>query len=716
MKFSLRLLFVLGVTAATGFASPSSLLWKSNLHDHLVSNYETIAKSPLSTGVLYDLVVPFSGLTKFDGRPTAPASTISQWRQMIHELDRASLAASTLPDQSTLRELGRTAARERVYPLGMLYYHYQHLREGIPLDSAITFDGQQITDVRPDAFESSDVFAVAPLQSSTYRGAEARFQVDLNTLYFSIDPRPIQTVEADFDDGLGFRTVSQSGEVFVQYAETGRKILHVRVTFSDGTQLEAQTTFDVLSLRTPDPSATWTMQSSVPYNGEFSSGDAYVYLGTGHSDVTNPVVVAEGFDYDNTMNWDALYNLLNQQELLETMKAMGFDAVVLNYHNPVAPIQGNAYLVEALVDTVNQIVGPAVSPVLIGASMGGLTTRYALTHMEANSQPHQIRTWLSFDAPHRGANIPLGLQYWVDFFAEESVDAAYLRDILNSPAARQMLVAHFTNPPSSVAASDPLFAAFFADLALIGDFPQLTRTVAVANGSGSQAGEPFGPAAQLIQWEYSSFVLDIVGNVWALPNSQSHVIFDGDWNMIWPFPDRYVTVNLQPTWPWDNAPGGWKNTMGVMDAMSPGYGDIIAFHPNHCFIPSISALDLAVDDPFHPIATDPDLYSLSPFDSLYFPVENQEHVAITPENAQWFLYEICQPLSSPLVVIKADTGSVRLNWHPIQCARSYQIFVTTDLNIWPAEFSQTSDTTWMDADLSQISKFYRVIASLDTLP
>ena len=50
-----------------------------------------------------------------------------------------------------------------------------------------------------------------------------------------------------------------------------------------------------------------------------------------------------------------------------------------------------------------------------------------------------MRTFLSYDAPQRGANIPLGLQYWVDFFSGQSADAAYFRDRLNTPAARQML-------------------------------------------------------------------------------------------------------------------------------------------------------------------------------------------------------------------------------------------------------------------------------------
>ena len=98
--------------------------------------------------------------------------------------------------------------------------------------------------------------------------------------------------------------------------------------------------------------------------------------------------------------------------------------------------------------------------------------------------PHRVRTFLSYDAPQRGANIPLGLQYWVDFFSGQSADAAYFRDRLNTPAARQMLAYHFTTPPAATPGPDPLRAGLEADLAAVGGYPTHLRRVAFSNGSG----------------------------------------------------------------------------------------------------------------------------------------------------------------------------------------------------------------------------------------
>jgi hypothetical protein len=80
--------------------------------------------------------------------------------------------------------------------------------------------------------------------------------------------------------------------------------------------------------------------------------------------------------------------------------------------------------------------------------------------------------------------------------------------------------------------------------------------------------------------------------------------------------------------------------MAQMDAVAAPYGDIVAVHDNHCFIPTVSALDIATTDPFYDIAGDVDLLAHTPFDNLYVPDINEPHVTVTPGNAVWLLDEI----------------------------------------------------------------------------
>lgn len=416
-----------------------------------------------------------------------------------------------------------------------------------------------------------------------------------------------------------------------------RFVILLGVTFSTSPFLS--TAVRGSQAQAPLPHDTISVNATIPYIGEYGSGEAYVYLSDSHVALTNPVVVVEGFDLDNNMNWDELYGFLNQENLIETIRTIGFDAVVLNFTDATDYIQKNSFVVVELIQQIKSAIGPQADFVLVGASMGGLTCRYALAYMETHGLDHQVRTFISFDTPNNGANIPLGIQYWVMFFADLSTDAADMQDKLNRPAARQMLVYHYTDPPGTTGESDPLRADLLADFAAVGEYPSSCRKVAVANGSGIQVDQGFAAGAQIIDYEYSSLLVDIVGNVWAVPDGNSQTIFDGLIDIIL-LPRETLTVTVSGTAPYDNAPGGFRSSMAQMDSTEAPYGDIVALYANHCFIPTVSSLALDTTDPFYDVAGDPNILAHTPFDAVYFPAENQEHGTITPESAGWFLLEV----------------------------------------------------------------------------
>ena len=86
-----------------------------------------------------------------------------------------------------------------------------------------------------------------------------------------------------------------------------------------------------------------------------------------------------------------------------------------------------------------------------------------------------------------------------------------------------------------------------------------------------------------------------------------------------------------------------------------GSGRIGKVHIENISIRISSAEVVAVADPFFEIANAPDLLSLTPFDAVYYPAENQEHILITPENKVWLMDEIQTGVSpvpdSPLVPV-----------------------------------------------------------------
>src|SRR5690606_10315673 len=101
--------------------------------------------------------------------------------------------------------------------------------------------------------------------------------------------------------------------------------------------------------------------------------------------------------------------------------------------------------------------------VLIGHSMGGVIGRYALRYMETPAyitwsgaykpeRMHNTRLFISLDAPHQGANIPLALQHSYGLLTNNipnlmGYNAKFLLKkfnlFLDGTAAKQLLIYHY---------------------------------------------------------------------------------------------------------------------------------------------------------------------------------------------------------------------------------------------------------------------------------
>lgn len=161
----------------------------------------------------------------------------------------------------------------------------------------------------------------------------------------------------------------------------------------------------------PDPTETVAITSAPPST---ATGLLYILKAdTNTPALHNPVLVAEGFDINNSMNWPELYDLLNQENLVADMQAFGRDLIVLNFDDSTINIHSNSALNEAAIAYINaHRADPSDKFIAVGPSLGGLTLREALVNMPN----HDVDTWISFDVPHEGGNMPLGIQEFLEFF------------------------------------------------------------------------------------------------------------------------------------------------------------------------------------------------------------------------------------------------------------------------------------------------------------
>ncbi|WP_084205813.1 T9SS type A sorting domain-containing protein [Psychroserpens mesophilus] len=170
-------------------------------------------------------------------------------------------------------------------------------------------------------------------------------------------------------------------------------------------------------------------------------------------------------------------NGIQTENILEKLRLQGYDVIMVNQptytttnldNNQLVTIDGGAYYIEsnalALVALIKKIklklaeVNSTEEIAIVGPSMGGQISRYALAYMEKKyaetndlDWDHNTGLWVSVDSPHLGANIPLGDQALIHLISTlGSNDAAnnFYVNQLGSVAARQQLIEFHRDVPN----------------------------------------------------------------------------------------------------------------------------------------------------------------------------------------------------------------------------------------------------------------------------
>ena len=430
----------------------------------------------------------------------------------------------------------------------------------------------------------------------------------------------------------------------------------------------------------PQRSVVSTITANIAYQG---FGEPQAYFGQGEYEIfvdnidgvlDRPVIILDGFDPGDGRGIGALYASLSYggQNLADELRDLGFDIVVLNAPNYITDgyeiggggdfIQRNAMVLIALIQELNAQKQGDEELVVLGPSMGGLIARYALAYMEQEGLPHETRLYLSFDSPHRGANIPIALQYLINYFAVVGGDPmaqATVDFVLNSSAAKQMLVDHLSghllagsdleqDPNLLLPAGAPNFRdEFQQELDALG-FPQNVRNVTMINGAvdGTNIGSP-GMEVVNTSIEVDALT-DIDIALYFTPEAGQNITVTDVATYFIGIPVSTFSADAQSPGSSDgvdSAPGGKGN---ISAALAGGGGSpvlqefIDALNQDeYSFIPTMSALAIDTDNWHGPA----DL-AASPFDNIEASTINSGHVSLTQSMADFAIIEIFGSLSN----------------------------------------------------------------------
>ncbi|WP_017238326.1 esterase/lipase family protein [Streptomyces sp. SS] len=397
-----------------------------------------------------------------------------------------------------------------------------------------------------------------------------------------------------------------------------------------------------------EPAAT----QSAPWDTEWElrDGTAWVfYSSSGQTHVKRPVILADGFA-SGASNGRLLYAGLENGDypFVSTLRDNGFDVVLLGFADRSASILDNAGVaIECIRRTIADREGNA--PLTVGGfSMGGLVTRYALAKMERQREHHETSTYLSYDTPHRGAWLPLGVQAFAHFVKEHWGNTNPLlslySDLVNSTAARQMLRWHLETGADTtldVAAGQHQERTDFLNaLERVGSWPQIPRLLGVANGTGTGDGNaiPADDTALIADGPKAAGELRTQGR--------------GSQTVAWMEKPSQERVSIRTTgFPeLDGAPGGlFPKAPFLEDAANFGMAAMLAgvvngvpaelAHNASTFVPTVSAVASARIDDHNALYSKVDAEESDLHDFLCA-TTNEGHTVMTRELGEWIVRKL----------------------------------------------------------------------------
>lgn len=644
--------------------------------------FDLLEKST-ETKILYDRVFPVADATNLQGKTLSA----NNFLQLYSEMQRADFL-QRLPVLSKIQQAADEGFAKGYVPLSVLIADFESVAPEAYAENKLKINSkEQLLNVD----NSTGVFhksRIALLGNLLPKSKERKVQFMLRSdLLFNVAKRSLAFIE--IEDGKNWKRIEADQIFTLNFRENGFQTVNYKIHFVDGTVLSQTFSIDIQyqprakAAQTFMPNVVTTISSTIPYKGYGESaaftglGEYEVFLDTVNGVLDKPIILVDGFDPGDARNTTAIYQMLNygtNQNLGDMLRAQGFDVIVLNFPKYTRPdgvtvidggvdfIQRNAFILAELLKTVNQNKVGTEKNVIIGPSMGGLISRYALRYMEQNSLSHESRLFISFDSPHLGANVPIGFQHLFNYMAYGPLGDVTMQEVVNgmlkSPAAKQMLLDHLEAHLKSGSATDfdpavllpagaPNFrTAFQTELNAMG-FPQTVRNVAIANGAGNSTmtGTP-GMVVLDHTFNTSSTQRAIIKlNFTPVKNQTLEVSrFRGQqWIFTWITLVESAASSRSTAGSdgLDSAPGG-RFDIGQFGALAQGNAMLTEFLDNlkikyFDFIPTLSSLALSgVTDYYAPVTAS----SVSPFAAYSVPAGNENHVTLTAQNVQFALNEI----------------------------------------------------------------------------
>jgi hypothetical protein len=532
-----------------------------NLRPFLKAKIAQLNKAKVTTNYLYDQI-PVSTYPHFYAGVQIDSLNLDayNYRQLVFQHVAAKLNNENfLNDYKVIDSINDVYFAQNKIAINLLSNVYQKIRADAVDSGYIGYDKDSNfvsnTDTSLNPYTAFNVFA-AGTWSPAYSGINQQFIIP-SSLFIKNITDQIQKIEYKINNSEWARAYFDQG-FELTFADSGLKTMSIKMTYANGNIFQVGFNFFIGkkandlaydTLKTITAQIDFTNPCGGNTNSPLPRNKARYYVKFADTNksgkIKKPFIFVEGIDFDYTdylpiqnngrygeFGWDVFVSggwypngfpknykmgqvysegLQLMPSMIQSYLAQGYDVILVDFEKGADYIQKNAF---ALIEVINQINiekignGSCEENVITAASMGGLVTRYALAYMEKNNMNHQTRLYTSFDVPHLGANIPIGLQYATLFFAETGeVKAIENLRRINSEAARQLLIRHISKSYDGKNFIETNANCYRENLVTalnnIG-WPEQIRKVAIANGNLSANGNGITNGTQIILWNYST--------------------------------------------------------------------------------------------------------------------------------------------------------------------------------------------------------------------
>jgi len=648
------LAFTTPIVQSQGFWDGIDTTNSIDYYDAMDERYALLDTLNYKSNILFNRSPGFSKITKMNGLNMDSTINFDDWLGMYWEIKLSHRDKNTLEDLQNLYEKITNTYSENylttealTVPIGILLYRYHEIKP-FALDSNLIFivNDRQFDEVgNANVFQENLLLAASPLIVDEYNDS-IKFKIDSNFIFTNLRDS-IQSIEIDFGDGSGFRSVSIGNTYDIIYQVGGQIDIVTRINLIGGVVLTVKSNFNLDNPRERDflenfPDYTLDFGAISPIDGEL----IYAKIGIYGNCFTpallrKPVIYVAGFNPAHLNGIRKFYKTYNKNNLLEKLRAEGHDIVIVTFANGVDFAENCSVLLQKIIkelNTMKQNFGQNnYENVIVGVSAGNFSARLALNQMEYDyinniSQDfHNTKMYVSYEGEHQGANIPLCDQHSLNSIMTvppptaigllSTITLALTNyQLIGSRIAKQLLAYHYTQTGPDFAPSqgnhsyrDDLLNLFSSNphpYTKVLGFPGLTRNIAVANGSSNNLHHNFQDGETLLYIDNININIFINNPLFPFfrnkvklnaSNMGINNVYNRYLGLYSLIGFQYLTLYKKSYWTSsskliDNAPSGWFGFHRVVSTVTRLAFEAIVpdvyNSSDECFTPLLSTLDI----------------------------------------------------------------------------------------------------------------------------